>query len=167
MIILPFNRLGHTHRRRRYIEKEALFPVRRERFVKELGVATAIDVVLSWFYLCVGLVMLRAFGLFATVSWTWIPYLVLLSFGTTILGLGFSPWTLRLDGDKWPVFLLSMLVLGVGGVAALVLRSLSGGFVQLAIWFAATLVLVTLGATLATLGYRQWGELELGRSDLW
>lgn len=167
MIILPFNRIGHTQRRRRYFEKEALFPVRRERLVRELGMATAIDVVLSWLTLCVGIVALRALGLFATVSWAWIPYLVLLSLGTTILGIGFSPWTLRLDGDKWPVFLLSMLVLLAGGVTALVLRSLSGGFARPEIWLAATLLLAMPGVGLAYLGYRQWGELELGRSDLW
>lgn len=166
LVMLPFNRYGHSQRRRTYLEREALFPVARERFVRELGYASSFDIFSSWCFLCLGTVALRMLGLFATVSWNSIPYLFLLSLGTTLLGIGFSPWFLRFNGDKLPALILSLLLLIVGGCAGLALRS-SVGFSGWGAWLSIVLLLCGLGALTAYLGYRSWGKLELGRRDLW
>ncbi|HKI85053.1 MAG TPA: hypothetical protein VKA63_12045 [Candidatus Krumholzibacteria bacterium] len=166
LVMLPLSRFGHTQRRRTYMEREALFPVARERLARELGFASSFDIFSSWFFLCLGTVALRMLGLFPTVSWNSIPYLVFLSLGTTLLGIGFSPWFLRFNGDKLPALILSMLVLIAGGSVGLALRS-SVGFGGWGAWLSMVLLLCGLGVLTAYLGYRSWAKLELGRRDLW
>jgi hypothetical protein len=166
LVMLPFSRYGHTHRRRARVEREALFPVARAQLVRELGMASALDILASWFCLCLATLALRTVGLFGTVSWGSIPYLMSLSLGTTLLGIGISPWFLRLNGDKLPSLLLSFLVLIVGVCAVLPLRS-SVGYGAWEAWLSVVLVLSGLGVLGTYLGYRSWSGLELGRSDLW
>lgn len=166
LVMLPFGRYGHMHRRRARMEREALFPVARAQLVCELGMASALDILASWFFLCLATLALRTVGLFGTVSWGSIPYLMSLSLGTTVLGIGISPWFLRFNGDKLPSLILSLLVLVVGVCAVLPLRS-SVGYGGWEAWLSVTFVLSGLGALGAYLGYRSWSDLELGRSDLW
>ncbi len=160
LVMLPFSRYGHTHRRRARVEREALFPVARAQLVRELGMASALDILASWFCLCLATLALRTVGLFGTVSWGSIPYLMSLSLGTTLLGIGISPWFLRLNGDKLPSLLLSFLVLIVGVCAVLPLRS-SVGYRAWEAWLSVVLVLSGLGVLGSLPGV---SELERSRA---
>jgi hypothetical protein len=165
LIIFPFNRYSFMHRRRARMETESLFPGSRGRFVGEMGMATTLDILETWLFLILGTLVARASGLFTTVAWSSFPYLLALSLSTTILGLGLLPWFLRLSNEKWSSLFLSVLLVLLGGSAALVLKKIAG-FSMPGIWALVCLGLAGLGILGIRQGYRLWCTLELGRNDL-
>ncbi len=164
LYMFPFARYSYTQRRRDLFSVESLFPGSRERFVREMGLATAIDILSSWFFLCLGVAAVRALGLFASVPWETFLVLVWLSLGATLFGIGIVPWALQLNGDKMPSFALNMIVLIVG-------LSLTVGLYKMApisgpvIWLTGTPILAAIGAFSGWHGYRRWCSLELGRNE--
>lgn len=164
LFIFPFSRYSYTHRRRSRLQTEALLPAKQSRFVREMGWATSIDILETWLFLALGTLAARGLGLFTTVAWGSFPYLLALSLGTTIFGIGLVPWILRLNGDKWPSIFLSFFVLGVGGLIALFLRKIAG-FGMPGVWASAVVILAAIGVLGARQGYRLWCNLELGRES--
>jgi hypothetical protein len=155
-------RSAYLHRRKERLSYEALYPATRERMLRELGGATAVDLAETWLSLWLGTVLVWVLGLFPLVTGTTLMSCACYSLGATILGCGIVPWAARIRGNF--MFLLA-LYLGTTGFAVPVAVPLARGpgFEEVAAWAAGGGVLAGLGVALGAAGYRAWCELELGR----
>lgn len=156
---------AYLHRRRERLPYEALYPVARERMLKELGGATAVDLAVTWVFLWVGTLLVRSLGLFPDVTWTALLSYAGFSLGTTALGSGLIPWLVRVPGSSAFLLVLYLGTLAVGVPVAIALAR-GPGIEAVTPWAAAGAALAGLGAALGYAGYRNWCELELGRTDL-
>lgn len=164
LYMFPFVRHSYTQRRRERFGTESLYPTSRERFVGEMGAAHAIDILGCWFFLCLGVAVIRAAGLFSMMSWVEYAALTLMSLGSTLFGIGLTPWVLQLNGDKIPSFTLNMILVAAVGGPTLALFKMDL-FLQPMALLGTFAALTGLGALGAWHGYRRWCSLELGRES--
>jgi hypothetical protein len=165
---LMFFSLGGTtyvHRRKERMQFEAVYPASREGILRELGAASALDIVETWLFLCLGTLAARGLGLFPEMSWATLLSYIAYTLGPTILGIGLVPWALRLQ-TEWACQLI--LIVGTLALAVPVAFTLTKGpgTEAVAEWAAAGAVLAAIGVGLGYAGYRTWCRLELGRTDL-
>lgn len=165
LMFLSLGRATDIHRRKERLQSEATYPVSREGMLRELGVASALDILETWLFLCLGTAVVRWLGLFPDMSWATLLSYVAFTLGTTILGIGLVPWALRVQTDGFCQLLLIVGTLAWGVPVALTLGK-GPGTEAVASWAAAGAALAALGAALGYGGYRSWCGLELGRLDL-
>lgn len=165
LIFFPLVRATYVHRRKERVGYEALYPASREGMVNEMGAASALDIAETWVFLWLGTLTARGLGLFPDVSWTTLISYAVYTAGATILGIGLFPWALRLQGN-WPCSLgLYLGTLTIGAPLALALTK-GPGTEAVAQWASGGAALAAVGLALGYAGYRDWCDLELGRTDL-
>jgi len=165
LMIFSLVRTTYVHRRRERVLFEALYPASREGMLRELGGASALDILETWLILCLGTLAAGWLGLFPGANGMTLLSYVAYTLGVTVLGMGFASWTLRLQTEWASQLVLIVSTLSVGGPVAIALAK-GPGTEAVTAWASAGAALCVLGLAIGYAGYRSWCHLELGRTDL-
>jgi hypothetical protein len=133
--------------------------------LRELGGASALDILETWLILCLGTLAAGWLGLFPGANGMTLLSYVAYTLGVTVLGMGFASWTLRLQPEWASQLVLIVSTLSVGGPVAIALAK-GPGTEAVTAWASAGAALCVLGLAIGYAGYRSWCHLELGRTDL-
>jgi hypothetical protein len=159
LIMMPPLSVGQSWLQQwRFLECESLKPLRRADFLKEIGVAIAIELFQAWAVFATAYVVLAR--LLSPVDASNLATVVVGSFATQILMLGVLIWSLRHRSPGR--FMLATCAAFVAPALAIGLVTLPPFEHYRSSAVALTVLLAAVGVLIGRAGCRRWLDTELG-----